>query len=212
MKRSYILLVFLLAGLAAKAQTEPTAPASKKLQQLYVGFGGGYARAYAPAFRKNGILLCSNLTLAFSKSTFFRIGSNAARFSDNLEKYPEINYRGHDTPLHAVQTYYLSIGKRKQLGRSWLIMATAGLSYNQHLQPVNIRYAPNSGFWIFKTDQFKYEKITQNKPGVMIQAEMLWAEKLNYFGLNLGTFFSYIPEAAHGGVTLTLNPGLLSRK
>ena len=206
-------LPLILFGFAVKAQTETVAPKPKKLQQLYLGFGGGPARTYAPDLKKGGAVFLSHLNLSFSKTTFFRAGYHFALLSDNLKNYPDLTYRGSPTPYHEVKSYYLSVGARRQLGKSFLILATAGISYNQHFLPVNVRHIPKSTLFIFPVgDSFAYETIRKNKPGFIIQTEILWAEQLNYFGISLGTFFQYIPDASHGGLTLALNPGMLSRK
>jgi hypothetical protein len=199
-----LLLLTFCSDLSETCVQETIATESKKLHQLYLGFGTGPTQTFAPDLAKHGLTFFSHVNISFHKSIFFRGGIYYTPYSDNLRRYKSLGNFDNQEPIHEIYSYYLSVGKRKQLNRFLIIQATAGISFNRHFQPDNVHLEYGYAFFNRNT-LLNYDIKVVRKPGFIIQAEIISS-------LGLGTYYHYIPQASNAGLTISLNLGLIARK
>lgn len=211
MKKTLLLLLACVPGLSAKAQTKTVAPKPQKLQQLYVSVGTGPAFTSDNYYRSHGGGFDYSIGAGFRSDLMLKLGIKNTGFVENFSQSPKglfayLNQFSYHTTYFEARTlnsYYAIIGKRRKLCDHMQLQAFAGISYN------TISGLPQVG------PDFPRELICDltyaKSAGAIAQAELMLLPS-RFAGLTVGTFFNYVPEYSHGGLTLSLNLGKLRPK
>ncbi len=202
-------VAFLLPiGFLAQAQTKTVAPAPKKLQQLYLSTGTGPAIISDNYYRPHGGSFNISASAGFRSGLILTAGLKHADFVESFSQAPKGIYSYLDQfSYHAtyfkaknVKSYYLSIGKRRNINELIQIQATGGISYNAitALPPVGPDFPR----------ELICDLVFYNKAGALFQAGAMLIPT-RFAGLTLGGYYHYIPGNSNFGINLNLNLGLL---
>ncbi|KAA9338871.1 hypothetical protein [Adhaeribacter soli] len=197
-------LLFLGASISAIAQSETVASRPKKLQQLYLSIGGGPAFTLNKEARTRGIAFTSDISLALRQQRIFRLGFQISGFTSKDAPKPDLilDNTGFD---HSLVSPSVSIGKRKKINEKLQIQGLAGASLNLH------SYLPYISEEAAAAGTEACIPAFLVKPGLILRAEAM-ALPVRFAGLTIGAFYHYVPGISNGGVTLSLNFGLIKRK
>lgn len=189
---------------------ETVTPASKKLQQLYLSLGAGPALNGKNDLHPHGSNFDFNFTATLSSDYLFRLGFKRNAFVGTFDPEPklfgflELNEYSYFIPSTHINSIQFAAGKRKIVNKFIQAQALTGLSFNQISQPdqyPTFALERSPAIW-------EYHLVRSNQPGAFAQAEIMFLPS-RYAGLTLGAYGHYSSAFSNGGLTLSLNLGLL---
>ena len=206
-KLSILPCIFL--GFAANAQTETVTSAPKMHPQLYLSVGTGPALTTNKDSHPWGGTYVLNITGACGSGSVYRLNvQHSEFFSEHDPKTGPFTYLGSNSyysPYFTARdntSISLAYGRQKKLNNFVQLQVLGGIGFNKiselHYYSIGFDRTPS-------TPEVTY------LPGILLQAEAMFLPTC-FAGLTLGGYYHYVPEISNGGLTLSLNLGLLRRK
>ena len=211
MKRISLLLGLLVAFNQAFAQ-ETVADRPRKLKQLYLSMGIGGSFTNGNHMNSSGGNSALHITAALPKNNLLRAGIIGVAFPDTQpasEKWKKDNHRLNMVPMHHLGTYFLAVGKQYSIEKLLQFQILAGPGYTIFEEPINVHQETLdlvvAAYPVLDCD-FKVHK----KPGILFQAEAM-VLPTRFAGITVGSYYHFVPKISNGGLTVSLNLGLLKR-